>query len=168
MRHDERGEAASPELVPIDGEHAISDVQHGLAHAVLAEAHYDILVVEADHETAGYLAWADEAPGVAVIRRICIGSPFRRYGIATRLLREVASKAAGHDLPFVLAPAWSHMPSSLSFLASRGFMPVDQGLVPEPIATWCAQTAPARIREGEVILWRDTETLGHVPGLPRP
>jgi amino-acid N-acetyltransferase len=135
--------------------------------AVLTKTN-DVIVAEADHETVGYLAWADEAPGVAVLTQVCVAPDHQRFGIATRLLRELGDTASGHGLQCVVAIVWPTAPWVLGFLATRGFMPVDQGVVPEPVAEWCGSRGEELILDGQIILWRDTDHLGHVPGLPKP
>ena len=137
------------------------------AIAALTRTH-DVIVAEADHETAGYLAWADEAPGVAVLTQVCVGEDFHRFGIATTLLRQLGDKASEHGIDFVVAPVWTNLARALGFLATRGFMPVDQGVVPEPVARWVSQSAAGRLREGQTLMWRTTKDLGHIPGLPKP
>ncbi|MFP6684111.1 MAG: GNAT family N-acetyltransferase [Polyangiaceae bacterium] len=129
---------------------------------------HDVIVAEADHLTAGYMAWADQAPGVAVLTQMCIGPEFQRFGIATRLLRELGDTASGHGIEYVACIVWPSAAWALSFLATRGFMPVDQGVVPEHVAKWCKTAASEVLQDGQIILWRETEHLGHTPGLPKP
>src|SRR5262245_51838660 len=82
--------------------------------ARLARTH-DVMVAEADHEPAGYLVWADEEPGVAWLPILIVAPSYQRFGIATRLLRELGEKAGSLGIDTVVTPVWSRAPWALAF-----------------------------------------------------
>lgn len=129
---------------------------------------HDVLVASADHHTAGYLAWADEAPGVAVITALMVDPAYQRFGIATKLLREMGEKALGHNIPQTVTVVYTNALWALTFLGVRGFAPVDQDIVPENVARWCQTRGCDLVEDGKTIWWRSTDDIGHIPGLPIP
>ncbi|MBM4374665.1 MAG: GNAT family N-acetyltransferase [Deltaproteobacteria bacterium] len=137
---------------------------------------HDVRVVEADGDPAGYLAWRDEAPGVAIVEALVVEPSYRRYGLGTRLLREVGDKAGilGITHALVLAPRGDS--DAASFLFKRGFAPTgwrpdaaELGAdLPEAIRNWL-DAGNARLVTASLELWMGgTNGLGFIPGLPMP
>lgn len=124
---------------------------------------HDVRVLEADHETAGYLAWRDEPPGVAVIEVLCIDPELRLYGLGTRLLREIGEKAPNHGIGYAVVECPRGDTTAASFLARRGFSNANP---PAPIAAWKAQAATSE--PTTELWWTTTQGLGTTPGLPPP
>src|SRR5262245_44417389 len=54
---------------------------------------HNVHVAEADRVVAGYLAWRDEAPGVAYVEELCVHPDFHRFGIGSRLLEKAQDEA---------------------------------------------------------------------------
>lgn len=129
---------------------------------------HDILVAEADHQPAGFLVWADEAPGIAVIRDLMVAPAFQRFGIATRLLVDVGEQGGRHGIAHAVIAPFRRAAFSLAFLGVRGFAPVDGEAVPEGLQTWIAQRGGGFVEEGQELWWAKTDGLGFIPGLPRP
>jgi N-acetylglutamate synthase-like GNAT family acetyltransferase len=129
---------------------------------------HDVYVAEADHEAAGYLAWRDEAPGVAVLAVLVVDPELMRYGIGTRLLRELGEKATRAGIAHVVRVSPGRDKSELAFLAERGFLPGDAGKLPEKVAEWRDGAGAEALGEGQKLWWAKVDGLGHIPGLPRP
>jgi GNAT superfamily N-acetyltransferase len=174
-------EAHLPKLLALEeAAAAIYTAEFGVdndARTVLSERDFarltrthDVCVVEADHQVAGYLAWIDQAPGVAFIERLVVAEDYQRFGVATVLLRAVGEKAAQHGIPHAAVMCFNRNIPALSFLAVRGFVPIDLG-APAAIESWCQQhlqahpPAPTAVRS---CWWATAEGLGLVPGLPTP
>jgi amino-acid N-acetyltransferase len=126
-----------------------------------------VLVAEADHAPAGYLAWADQAPGVAWLPILMVAPRYHRFGVGTRLLRELGETAQGLGIEAVVAPVWARAAWSLSFLAVRGFQQIDVAPVPDALGAWRAEH-PDVLQPGQQLWWARTDGLGTIPGLPRP
>lgn len=131
---------------------------------------HEVRVLEADHEPAGYLAWRDEAPGVAVLEALCIDPSLQRYGLATRLLREVGDKAKDLGLSHAVLLVPDGDAGAATFLHKRGFAPAkdpssSEGL-PEPVARWLELRGGTP--GGHGLWWGRTDGLGFIPGLPLP
>jgi amino-acid N-acetyltransferase len=130
---------------------------------------HDVLVAEADDEVAGYLAWADQAPGVAFVDALVVDGELRHFGVATRLLRELGQSVRQHGIEHVVARAPARSASSVAFLAARGFLPLDRaGRLPDKLGDWAERNAADAAAEGEQLWWRESKGLGLVPGLPEP
>jgi amino-acid N-acetyltransferase len=130
---------------------------------------HDILVAEADHQPAGFLVWADQAPGVAWLPTLEVAPAFQRFGIGTRLLRDLGETAHGLGVEMVVTPCWERAAWAMAFLGVRGFAPVDGGPLPEPIASWKeAHAAELAVVPGQKLWWAKSDGLGTIPGLPRP
>jgi amino-acid N-acetyltransferase len=166
-------EAQVETLVSI--EHAVAELHGAVGIATTPRASvelarlprdHDVYVAEADHDTAGYLAWVDQAPGVAVIKALMVAPELHRFGIGSRLLRDFGEGAQKVGLDHAVVAVWEKASWALAFLAVRGFQPVD-GKVPDKLAEWQAQHA-ASLVPGQRFWWAKTEGLGFIPGLPRP
>ena len=131
---------------------------------------HDVHVAEADDVVAGYLAWRDEAPGVAYVEELNVHPDYQRFGIATRLLAELADKARGHGIGEVLVRAWTKAAWAQGFYRQIGFREVD-GAVPEKVRAWATVaegSARPRTRAGEVLLWAPVASLHAPQAAPTP
>ncbi len=128
---------------------------------------HDVMVAEADDRTAGYLAWADEAPGVAYLPILLVAPAYHRFGLGTRLLREVGEAASNVGIRTIVTPCWDLAPWALSFLGVRGFQPLT-GTLPDKLKSWTERRAAELLEPGLSLWWAKTDGLGTVPGLPRP
>ncbi len=139
-----------------------------IAIAKLTRTH-DVLVAEADHHVAGYMFWADQAPGVAMLSALMVAPDFHRFGIATRMLREIGEVASRHGIDTVVTPCWDRASWAMAFLAVRGFQLLDGGdLLPPKLTQWLEKRPDDATVEGQRLWWAKTDGLGTVPGLPRP
>ncbi len=129
---------------------------------------HDVLVAEADHEAVAYLAWADQAPGVAWLPLLLVSPMHQRFGIGTHLLRELGHIAHHLGIQTVVTPCWDRASWSMSFLAVRGFQPVEQGGLPDKLTEWLDLGGRAQLAPGQKLWWAKTDGLGTIPGLPRP
>lgn len=131
---------------------------------------HDVLVAEADHEPAAYLAWADHAPGVAWLPIFMVAPEYQRFGVGTRLMRELGEIAAGLGIDAVVTIAWERAPFTLQFLGTRGFRLLEIGAsgLPGKLADWASTRAAELSAEGRKLWWARTDGLGTIPGLPRP
>ncbi len=130
---------------------------------------HDVYVLEADHQVAGYLAWQDHAPGVAMLSTLVVAPQFRRFGLATRLLREAGEMAAAHGIRVAVAACYALAAETMTFLAARGFAPFEtKRRPPEPLAEWLEAHPRELFGEGRRLWWAHTDGLGSIPGLPRP
>jgi GNAT superfamily N-acetyltransferase len=128
---------------------------------------HDLMIAEADHEPAGYLAWADEAPGVAWLPIIMVDPESQRFGIGTHLLRGLGDAAGKLGIGYVVTPCWERATFTMAFLAVRGFQPLEDGL-PSKLAAWAENRAADVAKPGQRLWWASTDGLGTIPGLPRP
>ena len=135
--------------------------------ARLTKSH-DILVAEADHQPAGLLVWADQAPGVAWIPTIEVAPDYQRFGIATRLLRDFGEAAHGLGIEVAVTPCWERASWAMAFLGVRGFELLDSAALPAKLATWKANMPADLVAPGQKLWWAKTDGLGTIPGLPRP
>ncbi|MBM4358953.1 MAG: GNAT family N-acetyltransferase [Deltaproteobacteria bacterium] len=169
-------EAQLPELAAIERRVAEAQATAGSATPLdergilgLLRLH-DVRVLEADHDPAGYLAWRDEAPGIAVLERVTIEPTLRWFGLGTRLLREVGEKATSHGIPLAACVVPERDQAAAAFLAKRGFGRAsdDPTKLPEALVAWRAEQPALVGAEGVVLWWGRTDGLGTIPGLPPP
>lgn len=128
---------------------------------------HDVLVAEADDTVAGYLAWADQAPGVAWVSILNVHPDFQRLGVGTCLLRELGESAGAHGIKHVVTSCYNNAAWAISFLGVRGFVPLE-GKLPEPLAQWAEENAADLTGPSQGLWYRATDGLGTIPGLPRP
>jgi N-acetylglutamate synthase-like GNAT family acetyltransferase len=130
---------------------------------------HDLLVAEADHHVAGYLGWADEAPGVGWIPILMVAPAYQRFGVGTRLLRELGERAHGLGIEQVVTSAWDAAPWAQKFLGARGFQRVESvAQLPEKLRDWAERRGPEVSQPGQKLWWSKSDGLGTIPGLPRP
>ena len=166
-------EAQLPDLVGIEARCAQMFYEIGLSEeqvtprsevdiAKLTRSH-DLRIAEADQETAGYLAWADEAPGVAWMPILMIDPERQHFGIGTQLLRTLGDATAKHGIGYVVTPCWVRATDSIAFLTARGFKPLE-GELPSKLAAWSERRAADATRTGQRLWWAQSDGLGAVPG----
>lgn len=171
-------EAQLPELVKIEEDCAQLFYEHGFTaddiqprkdmEIARLTRNHDVLVAEADHHPVAYMAWADQAPGVAWLPIIMVAPMHQRFGIGTHMLRELGEITRNHGIGTCVAPCWDRAAWALSFLAVRGFQPVEQGGLPEKTTEWINAAPDDLTRPGQKLWWAKTDGLGTIPGLPRP
>ncbi len=161
--------ACAAQLVEAGVDAALCEPRNQTQIARLTRDH-DVLVAEADHEPAAYLAWADEAPGVAWLPIFMVAPAYQRFGVGTRLMRELGEIASGHGIDSVVTIAWERAPWTLQFLGTRGFRMLESGAsgLPPKLADWAHTRAAEVAAESRKLWWARTDGLGTVPGLPRP
>ncbi|EYF00568.1 GNAT family N-acetyltransferase [Chondromyces apiculatus] len=102
--------------------------------AALTKDH-DVLVAEADHQVAGYLAWRDEAPGVARITQLAVHPDYQRFGVASRLLEALQESAGSHGLSHVVGHLQERAPWAAAFCRHAGLERAGE-IVPEAVQRW--------------------------------
>jgi amino-acid N-acetyltransferase len=154
-------ETACSEMYWAQGFDAAEVPARTLPEIVALTKKHDVHVAEADEVVAGYLAWRDEAPGVAYIEEISVHPDFQRFGIATQLFAEMADKASAHGIGEVILRAWTKATWAQGFYRQAGFREVDAA-APERVRQWALVSegsARPRTRPGEVLLWAPVAPL---------
>jgi N-acetylglutamate synthase-like GNAT family acetyltransferase len=132
---------------------------------------HDVWVAEADHEVAGYLAWRDEQPKIGCVAILNVHPELQRFGIGTRLLRQLADSCADSDIAHVVARYWSQASWAAGFLDALQFHAL-AGELPAPVAAWRdrLELAGELALPGQLVRWRSAEGLGVklIPGIPPP
>ncbi|WP_157907683.1 GNAT family N-acetyltransferase [Sorangium sp. So ce145] len=126
-----------------------------LADLAALTRRHDVRVAEADDEVAGYLAWRDEAPGVAVLEELAVHPDHQRGGIGTRLLAELQDRARELGMEQVVVRSREKASWAQTFYEKKGFQPLGEGAPAKVRAWWSEQEASGSppARAGEVILW---------------
>ncbi|XXX81909.1 GNAT family N-acetyltransferase [Sorangium sp. So ce134] len=126
-----------------------------LSELVALTRQHDVRVAEADDEVAGYLAWRDEAPGVAYLEELSVHPDHQRRGIATRLLAELQERARELGMEQIVLRARAKAGWAQAFFKKAGFAPLGDD-APAKVRAWrSGQEAAGRplTRSGEVVLW---------------
>jgi amino-acid N-acetyltransferase len=138
-----------------------------VADIVALTREHEVLVAEADRVVAGYLAWRDEAPGVAYLADLTVGPELQRVGVGTALVEELCRRARAVTVPtaegsrpieHVVVRCWRRATWASRFYARRGFRELDEA-APADVRAWFeARAAVGRpvTRPGEVVLWAPT------------
>ena len=117
---------------------------------------HDVLVAEADHQVAGYLAWRDEPPGVAFITQLAVHPDYQRFGVGARLLEALLEAALRCGLHHAAGRLRERAPWALGFSRRAGFRPLGEE-APEPVRRWRdereASGESPLIRPGEILVW---------------
>jgi amino-acid N-acetyltransferase len=124
-----------------------------------------VKVAEADHAVAGFLAWHDEAPGVAYLVDIQVHPDLQRFGIGSKLLGALRDEARELGFEHVVVRCWERAPWAMAFYRRQRFMPID-ATAPAKVALWRDDrlaTGKPLTRPGEVALW---SPIGPVPRPP--
>jgi amino-acid N-acetyltransferase len=126
-----------------------------LADLAALTRRHDVRVAEADDEVAGYLAWRDEAPGVAVLEELSVHPDHQRGGIGTRLLADLQDRARDLGMEQVVVRSRAKASWAQAFYEKKGFQPLGEGAPAKVRAWWSEQEASGSppARAGEVILW---------------
>ena len=123
--------------------------------AALTRRH-DVRVAEVDGEVAGYLAWRDEAPGVAVIEELSVHPDHQRCGIGARLLAELQERARELGMEQIVVRAGERASWAHAFYKKKGgFAPLGDD-APARVRAWRSEREAAGTpltRSGEVVLW---------------
>lgn len=126
-----------------------------LADLAALTRRHDVRVAEADDEVAGYLAWRDEAPGVAVLEELSVHPDHQRCGIGTRLLAELQDRARELGLEQIVVRSREKASWARAFYEKKGFEPLGDD-APAKVRAWCSgpeASGSPLTRAGEVILW---------------
>ena len=95
---------------------------------------HDVLVAEADYVVAGYLAWRDEAPGVAVIDTVAVKPDFQGFGVGSKLLVRLREDARAANLGCAVALVDPKLVELRRLLAKAGFVAVTEEASPVVLA----------------------------------
>ncbi|APR77353.1 Hypothetical protein A7982_02700 [Minicystis rosea] len=112
-------------------------------------------VIEADQVVAAFLAWHDEAPGVAYLVDIQVHPEYQRFGLAGKLLEAMRDEARGHKLEQVVVRCWEKASWAMAFYKRQRFQPID-ATAPAKVQGWKEdqlQSGHPLTRPGEVVLW---------------
>ncbi|MFT3764234.1 MAG: GNAT family N-acetyltransferase [Minicystis sp.] len=112
-------------------------------------------VIEADHVVAGFLAWHDEAPGVAYLADIQVHPEYQRFGLAGKLLEALRDEARELKLEQVVVRCWEKAAWAMAFYKRQRFQPID-ATAPAKVQGWKEeqlQSGKPLTRPGEVVLW---------------
>ena len=131
-----------------------------LAQIVALTKLHNVRVAEADDKVAGWLAWRDESPGVAVLETIEVDHEKQRLGIGTKLLEEALGEAKNLNLDTMLVRVPTKATTALGFFRKHGFLELG-AQDPDRVAQWleeqrAAETGP---KDGELILWGETRRI---------
>ncbi|WP_437971586.1 GNAT family N-acetyltransferase [Sorangium sp. So ce260] len=116
---------------------------------------HDVRVAEADDEVAGYLAWRDEAPGVAYLEQLVVHPDHQRRGIATRLLAELVERARELGMEQIVLRSREKASWAQAFCRKTGFAPLGDD-APAKVRAWRSEqeaSGKPLTRSGEVVLW---------------
>jgi amino-acid N-acetyltransferase len=134
------------------------------ADFVALSRHNSVRVAEADHAVAGFLAWHDEAPGVAYLVDAQVHPDFQRFGIASKLIEALRDEARSLGFEHVVVRCWERATWAMAFYRRQRFMGID-ATAPAKVAAWkderLASGRPLT-RPGEVALW---SPIGPAPKL---
>ncbi len=125
------------------------------ADIVALTRNHNLHVAEADHVVAGYLAWRDEAPGVAYVEALEVGPEHQRFGVATKLLEALKDDARGAGIRDILVKCWTRATWASRFYGKHGFRAIDAA-APEKVRAYCdghASSGRPLTRPGEALLW---------------
>ncbi|WP_437640915.1 GNAT family N-acetyltransferase [Sorangium sp. So ce854] len=126
-----------------------------LSEIVALTRRHDVRVAEADDEVAGYMAWRDEAPGVAYLEELSVHPDHQRRGIATRLLAELYGRARELGMEQVVLRSREKASWAQAFYRKAGFAPIGDD-APARVRAWRSEqeaSGKPLAREGVVVLW---------------
>lgn len=126
-----------------------------LSEIVALTRRHDVRVAEADDEVAGYMAWRDEAPGVAYLEELSVHPDHQRRGIATRLLAELYGRARELGMEQVVLRSREKASWAQAFYRKAGFAPIGDA-APAKVRAWRSEqeaSGKPLAREGVVVLW---------------
>ncbi|KYF59310.1 amino acid acetyltransferase [Sorangium cellulosum] len=126
-----------------------------LSEIVALTRRHEVRVAEADDEVAGYMAWRDEAPGVAYLEELSVHPDHQRRGIATRLLAELYGRARELGMEQVVLRSRERASWAQAFYRKAGFAPIGDD-APAKVRAWRGEqeaSGKPLAREGVVVLW---------------
>ncbi|WP_437737808.1 GNAT family N-acetyltransferase [Sorangium sp. So ce1335] len=126
-----------------------------LSELIALTRRHDVRVAEADDEVVGYLAWRDEAPGVAYLEELSVHPDHQRRGIATRLLEELHERARELGMEQVVLRSREKASWAQAFYRKAGFAPLGDD-APAKVRAWGSEqeaSGKPLDRAGEVVLW---------------
>ncbi|MFO0553199.1 MAG: GNAT family N-acetyltransferase [Polyangiaceae bacterium] len=118
-----------------------------------------VRVAEADYNVAGFVAWRDEAPGIAYVEDIGVHPDYQRFGVGRKLMERVFEEAREAGFTEIALRAWDKVDFVQAFYKKLGFSRFEPGSAsnPEKLALWYEEkTAGDRpfLRPDESVLWR--------------
>lgn len=115
---------------------------------------HSVKVAEADNQVAGYLAWRDEAPGVAYVEELGVHPDFHRFGIASQLMEGLRDEARGFKIEDIVVKCWVRASWAAGFYKANGFKPIDESAPPK-VRRWRDERAAVHplTRPNEVAMW---------------
>ncbi len=131
--------------------------------AALARSN-SVRVAEVDHTVAGFLAWHDEAPGVALLVDIQVHPDHQRAGLGSKLVEAMRDEARGHGFEQIVVRCWEKASWAMGFYRRQRFMTIDP-TAPAKVTGWKEDrlaTGRPFTRPGEVALW---SPIGPAPKL---
>lgn len=129
---------------------------------------HELLVAEADHVVAGWLAWRDEEPGVAYVEECSVHPDFQRFGVATQLVATLFQGARKAGLHEITVKCWKKAAWAWGFYAKLGFAEIGDS-APAKVAHWRDKRAASGrplTRPGEVALWLAVPPAAQQPEEP--
>jgi amino-acid N-acetyltransferase len=123
-----------------------------------------VRVAEADHVVAGFLAWHDESPGVALLVDLQVHPEYQRYGIAGKLLEALRDEARNLKLEQIVVRCWQRASWAMGFYRRQRFMAID-ATAPAKVTGWRderLESGKPLARPGEAALW---SPIGPAPKL---
>ncbi|MEZ4299638.1 MAG: GNAT family N-acetyltransferase [Polyangiaceae bacterium] len=130
---------------------------------------HNVLVVEADWKPAGYVAWRDEAPGVAVVEALAVDPELQRFGLGGRLVEAVRDDARKAGLKHIVVRAWAQAVWAMGFLRKCGFHEADTATLPNDVMAWVTrqeQPGEPLVRPGEALLFAEVGEAAPEPEEP--
>jgi amino-acid N-acetyltransferase len=148
-------ELACAEMYRAIGVGAAEAPARAVADLVALTRDHDVHVAEADYVVAGYVAWRDEAPGVAVLRTIAVDPSYQRFGIGARLLEAMRDGARRYGLGVAIVRVRERAAWAMRFFQKEGFRRLGDD-APEKVRGWRDEreaAGEAAVRTGEVLMW---------------
>jgi ribosomal protein S18 acetylase RimI-like enzyme len=121
---------------------------------------HNVRVAEADDKVAGWLAWRDESPGVAVLETIEVDREKQHVGIGSKLLEDALGEAKNLNLDHMLVRCPTKATNALAFFRKHGFLELG-AQDPDLVTAWIEEQrgADAGPKDGELILWAETRRI---------
>lgn len=118
-----------------------------------------VRVAEADGDVAGYVAWRDEAPGVAFLAELAVHPSFQRFGIGKKLVGKVIEEAREHGFTELALRMSTKAEWAAKFYQALGFAPLDAASAPPKLKEWWDEKTvdgdKPYLRPDERVLWLD-------------
>ncbi|HEY8042426.1 MAG TPA: GNAT family N-acetyltransferase [Polyangiaceae bacterium] len=126
----------------------------GLAGMAALTKMHNVVAAEADGVVAGFAAWRDESPGVAILEDVAVAPDMQRLGVGKRLFEAVLEEARAVSLPVLLARPWDKVPSGRAFLVKAGMVPIEKLEASERVQMWREEheSAGGVLKPGQALL----------------